>query len=58
VRVLLRQMAELRAALILAGKEIVKLNFGKRDTELLKMMRARLREARAAAEQFAAGKDE
>jgi len=53
VRVLLRQMAELRAALILAGKEIVELNFGKRDTELLQMMRARLREARAAAEWLA-----
>jgi hypothetical protein len=39
VRVLLRQLAELRGAPVLAGKEIVKLNFGQRDTPLLKMMR-------------------
>jgi len=38
MRVLLRQLAELRAVLTLAGKEIVKLNLGKRDTELLKIM--------------------
>jgi hypothetical protein len=44
VRILLRQMAELRAALVLAGKEIVKLNFGKRDTPLLQRMRALLKE--------------
>jgi hypothetical protein len=58
-RVLLRSLAELRAALMLAGKEIVKLNFGKRDTELLKMIRERLREAKQVAARFApAGKDE
>jgi chorismate mutase len=38
---------------MLAGKEIVKLNFGKRDTELLQMMRERLREARQVAARFA-----
>jgi hypothetical protein len=51
-RVLLRSLAGLRAALVLAGKEIVKLNFGKRDTELLKMMRERLREAKQVAARF------
>jgi hypothetical protein len=38
--------AELRAALILAGKEIRKLNFGKRDTPVLQTLRRVLREAR------------
>lgn len=41
--------AELRAALILAGKEIRKLNFGKSDTPLLRLLRRTLREARAVA---------
>jgi hypothetical protein len=44
-----RSHAELRAALILAGKEIRKLNFGRRNTPVLVMMRRTLREARAVA---------
>jgi hypothetical protein len=38
----------LRAALRLAGAEIRKLNFGKKDTPLLRLLRRVLREARAA----------
>ncbi len=41
-----RSRAESRAVLILAGKEIVTLNFGKKDTWLLRLMRRTLREAR------------
>lgn len=41
--------AELRAALILAGKEIRKLNFGKSDTPLLRLLRRTLRESREVA---------
>jgi hypothetical protein len=37
---------ELRAALLLAGKHIVKLNFGKRDDPLLLVLRRVLRDAR------------
>lgn len=44
-----RSHAELRAALILAGKRIVKLNFGKRDDPTLALLRRVLREARAVA---------
>jgi hypothetical protein len=47
VAALLRSNAELRAALILAGKEIVKLNFGKKNTSVLNQLRETLREARA-----------
>jgi len=36
----------LRAALLLAGREIKKLNFGKTDNPVLKMLRRTLREAR------------
>ena len=57
VRVLLRQLAELRAALILARKEIVELNSGKRDTELVQVMRQRVREVTQVAERFAVKKD-
>jgi hypothetical protein len=39
----------LRAALRLAGAEIRKLNFGKKDTPLLKLLRRVLREARVVA---------
>jgi hypothetical protein len=46
---LLRSHDELRAALRLAGMEIRKLNFGKKDTPLLKLLRRVLREARAVA---------
>jgi hypothetical protein len=40
--------AELRAALILAGKELKKRTIGRRDNELLQLFRRVLREARAA----------
>jgi hypothetical protein len=46
---LLRSHDELRAALIVAGKEIRKLNFGRSDTPVLKLLRRVLREARAVA---------
>jgi hypothetical protein len=41
-----RTNAELRAALILAGKRIVKLNFGMRDDRVLPILRRVLRESR------------
>ena len=44
-----RSHDELRAALVIAGKEIRKLNFGKRDTPVLQLLRRVLREARAVA---------
>jgi hypothetical protein len=44
-----RSHAELRAALILAGKEIRKLNLGKRDTPVLRKLREVPREARRVA---------
>jgi hypothetical protein len=44
-----RSHAELRAALMLAGKRIVKLNFGKRDDPVLPILRRVLRDARAVA---------
>ena len=37
---------KLRAAVIFAGREIRKLNFGRKDTETLKLLRDVLREAR------------
>jgi hypothetical protein len=37
---------ELRAALIVAAKEIKKLNFGKSDTQIFRMLQAKLRESR------------
>ena len=46
-----RSHAELRAGVILAGKRIVKLNFGKRDDKVLVVLRRVLREARAVAKQ-------
>jgi hypothetical protein len=52
---LLRSHDELRAALLVAGKEIRKLNFGKRDTPILKLLRQVLREARAVAKAERAG---
>jgi hypothetical protein len=45
----LRSHDELRAALRLAGAEIRKLNFGKKDTPLLNLLRRVLREGRAVA---------
>lgn len=41
--------AELRAALMLAGKQIVKLNFGRKDDPVLQILRRVLRDARAVA---------
>ena len=41
--------AELRAALILAGKHIRKLSFGRKDDPVLKKLRQVLRESRAVA---------
>ena len=46
---LLRSHDELRAVLRLAGLEIRKLNFGRKDTPLLQLMRRVLREARTVA---------
>ena len=46
---LLRSHHELRAALRLAGKEIRKLNFGRSDTPMLRLLRKVLGEARLAA---------
>ena len=44
-----RSHAELRAAVILAGKEIRKLNFGRADSPVLAVLGRVLREARAVA---------
>jgi hypothetical protein len=46
---LLRSHDELRAALRVAGKEIRRLNFGRSDTPVLKVLRRAWREARAVA---------
>ncbi len=46
---LLRSHDELRAALRLAGAEIRKLNFGRSDSPVLKMLRRVLRDAREVA---------
>ena len=42
-------MGELRAAIRVAGKEIRKLNFGRSDMPVLKVLRRVLRESRAVA---------
>jgi hypothetical protein len=55
---LLRSHDELRAALVIAGKEIRKLNFGRSDTPVLKLLRRVLREARIAKADAIAGKGE
>jgi hypothetical protein len=44
-----RSHAELRAAVISAGKEIRKLNFGRADSPVLAILRRVLRESRAVA---------
>jgi len=49
---LLRSHDELRAAVILAGKEIRKLQFGKADSAVLRKLRQVLREARAVRRNF------
>ena len=41
-----RSHSELRAALIIAGREIRRLNFGKRDNAVLNKLRATLRDVR------------
>jgi hypothetical protein len=45
-----RSHAELRAAVILAGKEIRKLNFGRADSPVLTILRRVLWESRAVRE--------
>lgn len=45
-----RSHTELRAAVILAGRELRKLNLGQRDSPVLKTLREVLRGARVAAE--------
>jgi hypothetical protein len=47
-----RSNSELRAALILAGKEIVKLSFGKRDSPVLEHMRQAVRSSNAVEKRF------
>ena len=44
-----RSHAELRAAVILAGREIRKLNFGRADSPVLAVLRRVLRESRLVA---------
>jgi hypothetical protein len=44
-----RSHAELRAAVILAGREIHKLNFGRADSPVLAILRRVLRESRTVA---------
>lgn len=46
---LMRSHDELRAALIVAGREIRKLNFGKKDSPVLQKLREVLKEARVVA---------
>ena len=46
---LMRSHDELRAALIVAGREIRKLNFGKNDSPVLQKLRQVLKEARVVA---------
>jgi hypothetical protein len=46
---LLRSHDELRAALVVAGKEIRRLNFGRKDTPVLALLHQALQEARAVA---------
>ena len=45
----MRSHDELRAALIVAGREIRKLNFGKKDSLVLQKLREVLKEARVVA---------
>lgn len=52
---LLRSHDELRAALRLAGAEIRKLNFGKKDTAILQLLRRVLRESRDVAKESREG---
>jgi hypothetical protein len=44
-----RSHAELRGALILAGREIRRLNFGRKDSPVLAQLRKVMRDARAVA---------
>jgi hypothetical protein len=52
---LIRSHDELRAALCVAGKEIRRLNFGRPDTPVLRLLRRVLRESRAVARPSSAG---
>jgi hypothetical protein len=49
IRELLASHAELRAALIVAGKHIRKLTFGRKDDPVLALLRRTLRQAREVA---------
>jgi hypothetical protein len=51
---LLQSHNELGAALILAGKKIRRLSFGKRDNKTLPILRRTLRESRVVAKRFEA----
>jgi len=51
-RELLRSHNELRAALILAGRRIRTLSFGRRDDKALPILRRTLKDARAVAKKF------
>ena len=51
-----RPRADLRAAVLLAGQEIRKLNFGRADSRVLGVLRRVLREARAVARKKTAGR--
>ena len=52
IRRLTRSHDELRAALILAGRRIRHLNFGRRDDPVLKVLRTVLRDARGVRLEF------
>jgi hypothetical protein len=54
IRRLTRSHDELRAALILAGKRIRHLNFGRRHDPVLKALRQALRNARSVRSEFKA----
>jgi len=49
IKELLASHSELRAALIVAGKEIRRLNFGKKDSKVLVLLRRVLRDSRVIA---------
>jgi hypothetical protein len=50
IKELLASHSELRAALIVAGKEIRRLNFGKKHNNVLVLLRRWLRESRVVAQ--------
>jgi len=52
IRPLLASHDELRAVLIVAGRRIRHLNFGRRDDPVLKLLRKTLRDARSVRSEF------